>query len=117
MGRYTKDNRLSSMLKNRISVYGTVTSTEKNRLGQYPKEDKKLFEVWACIIPQTGSLLNNRPADTTLTRTTHKIVMRYNKNITSANWFVYDGVRYDILYIMDPYLNSERLECFCEVVI
>ena len=115
--RYVKDMRLSSMCKNRIEVWGTVTSDTKNRLGQYPKEDKKLFDVWGAIIPQTGSLLNNRPADTTLTKTTHKIIMRYNNKITSANWFVYNGVRYDIIYIMDPYLNNERLECFVEVVI
>ncbi len=115
--RYVKDMRLTSILKNRVQVWGEVTSETKNRLGQYPKEEKKLFEIYAAIIPQTGSLLSGRQADTTLTRTTHKIIMRYNKKITRANWFIYDGVRYDILYIMDPYLNGERLECFCEVVI
>ena len=36
--RYVKDLRLSSMLKNRLDVYGVVTATEKNRLGQYPKD-------------------------------------------------------------------------------
>lgn len=115
--RYIKDMRLSSICKNRLEVWGTVTATEKNRLGQYPKEDKKLFDVYGAVLPQTGSLLNGRQADITLCRTTHKIVLRYNDKITSANWFVYNGVRYDILYIMDPYLNSERLECYCEVVI
>lgn len=115
--RYIKDMRLSSICKNRIEVWGTVTSKEKNRLGQYSKEDKKLFDVWGAVLPQTGSLLNARQADTTLCRTTHKIVLRYTDKITSANWFVYNGVRYDILYIMDPYLNSERLECYCEVVL
>ena len=115
--RYVKDMRLSSMCKNRLEVWGITTSDTKNRLGQYSKVDKKSFDVWGAIIPQTGSLLNNRPADTTLTKTTHKIILRYNDKITSANWFVYNGVRYNIIYIMDPYLNSERLECFCEVVI
>lgn len=115
--RYVKDLRLSSMLKNRLEVWAIETAKEKNKLGQYPKQEKKQFEVYGAILPQTGGLLNNRPADTVLTRTTHKIVCRYNKHITSANWFVYNGVRYDILYILDPYLNGERLECFCEVVI
>lgn len=115
--RYVKDMRLSSICKNRLEVWGVVTSKEKNRLGQYPKEDKKLFDVWGAVLPQTGSLLNGRQADTTLCRTTHKIVLRYNDKITSANWFVYNGVRYDILYIMDSYLNSERLECYCEVIL
>lgn len=115
--RYVIDLRLSSMLKNRLEVWAIETAKEKNKLGQYPKQDKKQFEVYGAILPQTGGLLNNRPADTVLTRTTHKIVCRYNKNITSANWFVYNGTRYNILYILDPYMNNERLECYCEVVI
>lgn len=115
--RYVKDMRLSSICKNRLQVWGTVTSDTKNRLGQYSKEDKHLFDVYGAVLPQTGSLLNGRQADTTLCRTTHKIVLRYTDKITSANWFVYNGVRYDILYIMDPYLNSERLECYCEVIL
>lgn len=115
--RYVRDLRLSSMLKNRLEVWAIETAKEKNKLGQYPKQEKKQFEVYGAILPQTGGLLNNRPADTVLTRTTHKIVCRYNKNITSANWFVYNGTRYNILYILDPYMNNERLECYCEVVI
>lgn len=115
--RYVKDLRLSSMLKNRLEVWGVATATEKNRLGQYPKEEKKLFDVWGAILPMTGGLLSGRQAETTLTRTTHKIVIRYNDKIKSSNWFVYNGVRYDILYIMDSYLNHERMECFCEVVL
>lgn len=115
--RYIKDMRLSSICKNRLEVWGQTTSETKNRLGQYPKEDKKLFECWGAVLPQTGGLLNGRPAETTLCRTTHKIVVRYTDKITSANWFIYNGVRYDILYIMDPYLNGERLECFCEVIL
>lgn len=115
--RYVKDMRLSSICKNRLEVWGATTSETKNRLGQYPKEDKKLFEVYGAILPQTGGLLSGRRAETTLSRTTHKIVVRYTDKITPANWFIYNGDRYDILYIMDPYLNGERLEIYCEVVI
>lgn len=115
--RYVKDMRLTSILKNRVEVWGEVTSETKNRLGQYPKEEKKLFEVWAAIIPQTGSLLSGRQADTTLTRTTHKIICRYNGKIKSSNWIMYNGTRYDIIFISDPYMNNERLEIFVEVVI
>lgn len=115
--RYVKDLRLSSMLKNRLEVWGVVTATEKNRLGQYPKEEKKLFDVWGAILPMTGGLLSGRQAETTLTRTTHKIVTRYTDKINSNMFIIYKGTRYDILYIQDPYLNGERLEIFCEVVI
>lgn len=30
-------------------------------------------------------------------------------------WLVISGVRYEILYILDPHLQHERLEIFCEV--
>lgn len=115
--RYVKDLRLSSMLKNRLEIWGIVTATEKNRLGQYPKEEKKLFSVYGAILPMTGGLLSGRQAETTLTRTTHKIVTRYTDKIKSSMFIMYKGTRYDILYIQDPYLNGERLEIFCEVVI
>lgn len=115
--RYTKDNRLSSMLKNRLEVWGQGFSDERNRLGQKSKVDKKLFDVWGSIVPQTGTLLAGRQADTALTKTTHKIITRYNKNITNSNWFVYDGQRYNIIYVMNPYLDNERLEIFCEIVL
>lgn len=115
--RYVKDQRLSSMMKNRIEVWGKDFAAEKNRLGQRPKVEKKLFDIYAAVIPQTGSLLSSRQADTVLTKTTHKIICRYNPKLTSANWFMYKGERYNIIYIQDPYLNNERMECFCEVVI
>lgn len=115
--RYVKDQRLSSMLKNRIEVWGNDFVEEKNRLGQRPKVEKKLFDIYAAVIPQTGSLISGRQADTVLTKTTHKIICRYNPKITSANWLVYKGERYNIIYVQDPYLNNERMECFCEVVI
>ena len=110
------DWRLSSILNRRIEVWHREKSTEKNRLGQYPVEDKVYATVWAGIVPQTGSLLKGRSADTTLSKTTHKIILRYRDDITTDMWFVYRGQRYDILYIMDTSLNHERLEIFCEVL-
>lgn len=115
--RYVKDLRLSSMLKNRIEIWRVETAKEKNKLGQYPKQETKFMEVYGAILPQNGGLLNGRPADTVLTKTTHKIITRYTDKIKSSDFIMYKGTRYDILYIQDPYLNNERLEIFCEVVI
>ncbi len=75
------------------------------------------MDFWCAILPQTGGLLNNRPAETLLTRVTHKIVCRYNDKIKSSDWIIYNGTRYDIIYILDPYMNNERLEIFAEVVV
>jgi SPP1 family predicted phage head-tail adaptor len=90
-------------------------STVKDALGQYPLEDVPVCTVWVGVTPQTGSMLSGRQADTILTRTTHKVVMRYRDDIKPEMWIMIGGVRYDILYILDPYLRHETLEIFCEV--
>lgn len=112
-----RTNRLSTMLNKRVEVWKSEKSSERDRLGQYPVENKLYTTAYACIIPQTGGLLHGRSADTALTRTTHKILMRYRDDIKSDMWFIVDGVRYDILYVMNTNHNNERLEVFCEVVL
>ena len=71
--------------------------------------------VWCGVTPQTGSLLTGRPAETVLSRTTHKVTIRYRPGITADMWLEIGGEPYDILYILDPYLRHETLELFCEV--
>ena len=110
-----RTNRLATELNKRVAIYHSVRSTTKDALGQYPIVNTLYIETYAAIIPQTGSLLTGRAADTTLSRTTHKIKLRYRNDITPDMWVVADGVRYDILYILDPNLDHERLELFCEV--
>jgi head-tail adaptor len=105
------------MLNKQLEVWANVKSNTKNRLGQYPVEDTHIETVYGCIIPQTGSLLRGREAETTLSKTTHKIVIRYRTDITPDMWFIYEGQRYNILYVMDSNLDHERLEIFCEVVV
>lgn len=107
---------LTSMLNRKIELWHNGKATEKNELGQYDIVDTKLKDIWAGVIPQTGSLLSGRSADTALTETTHKIITRYRTDIKPDMWFVYSGQRYNILYILDPYNNHERLEIFCKVV-
>jgi len=88
---------------------------EKDELGQYPVEPTIVATVWCAVIPQTGSLLQGRPGETELARTTHKIVIRYRPDVTPDMWMEVQGVRYDILYVMDPYHDHTTLELFCEV--
>lgn len=105
----------ASRLNRQAEIWENGTSETKDALGQYPQEDKTVATVWAAVIPQTGSMLSGRPAETQLSRTTHKIVLRYREDLTPDMWLRIGGVRYDILYILDPYLAHERLEVFCEV--
>lgn len=110
-----RTNRLATELNKRVEIWHSVRSLTKDALGQYPIVDTKYIDTFAAIIPQTGSLLTGRTADTTLSRTTHKIKLRYRNDIVPDMWVMADGVRYDILYILDPNLDHERLELFCEV--
>ena len=106
---------LASDLRHRGTIKRMGRSQTKDELGQYPVEEQTVAMVWCAVIPQTGSLLNGRPAETELARTTHKIVIRWQPNITSDMWVVVYGIRYDILYVLDPYANHVILELFCEV--
>ena len=112
-----RKGRLSTLLQHKAELHINEKSTEMNKLGQYPIVDKTLGTFNCGIVPQTGSLLYGRTADTALTRTTHKIVCRYRKDIKPEMWLIIEGIRYEILYALDPYLNKERLEIFTEVVI
>lgn len=102
-------------LNRRAEIWKNGLSATKDALGQYPQEDKLVATVWCMLTPQTGSLLSGRAADTQLSRTTHKVVIRYRPGITPDMWLVIGGVRYEILYVLDPYLSHVSLEIFCEV--
>lgn len=111
------NNQLSSMLKDKVTIWRNGLSKEKNALGQRDIVDEKVCTVWAAVIPQTGSLLSGRTAGTELTKTTHKVVIRYRSDVTKDMWITYKGQRYNIIYPLDPYNNRERLEIFCEVLL
>ena len=108
-------NSMSSILNRKAVIKKLGRAAEKDELGQYPAEEQTVATVWAGVTPQTGSLLSGRAAETQLSRTTHKVVIRYRKDVTPDMWLIIGGQRYDILYILDPYLQHERLEIFCEV--
>lgn len=110
-------NNISGRLNRKIELWQHVQTEEKNSIGQKKWEETKVKDVWAEVKPQTGSLLSGRAAESTLSRTTHKITVRYDSSITPGMWFMAGGQRYEILYILNPYLTGEVLEIFCEVVI
>ncbi|HBM74713.1 MAG TPA: head-tail adaptor protein [Clostridiaceae bacterium] len=103
-------------LKNRIEIWGKSSTT--NELGEADYADAKLKTIWAEIIPQTGKL-QTQQANTILSNVTHKIICRYGagKDITQDMWIMYNGHRFDIKYILNPYFKNESLEIFCEEVI
>ena len=105
---------LASDLRHRGLIKRMADGAERDELGQVPVVEETVCSVWCAVIPQTGSLLNGRPGETELARTTHKICIRYRAGITEDMWVEVYGVKYDILYILDPYANHVILELFCE---
>lgn len=112
-----RKGRLSTLLQHHAEIHANRKSTTMNELGQYPIVDTVIGNMHCGVIPQTGGLLSGRTAETTLARTTHKVVGRYRNDIEPDMWLIIEGQKYNILYVMDPYLNKERLEIFTEVVI
>lgn len=102
-------------LRARISVWGKSKTT--NVLKETTYIPTELFNIWAEIIPQTGTL-QRAQADTLLSKTTHKIIVRYGsgKDIKTDMWIMFRGHRFDIKYILNPYFRNESLELFCEEV-
>lgn len=110
------EKSLASLLNRKIELWYNTKATVKNELGQYDMVEMKAKEVWAGVIPQIGTVLSDGSAGTKRSQTTHKIVTRYCNDIQPDMWFLYKGKRYEILYILDPYDNHERLEIFCSSV-
>ena len=108
---------LAGRLNRRVELWRHKETESTNILGQTAWEEEKIKTLWAEVRPQTGSLLSRRIADTNLSRTTHKITIRYTDGITPDMWIMARGERYNIIYILNPYLKNETLELFCEVVI
>lgn len=106
---------LASDLRTRGALRQRVAAPVKDELGQYPVSEETVATLWCAVIPQTGSLLSGRPGETQLARTTHKIVIRWRPGVAADMWMEVDGVRYDILYVLDPYHDHTTLELFCEV--
>jgi SPP1 family predicted phage head-tail adaptor len=103
-------------LNRRIEIW--ARQEETNEMNETDYVYSKKNTIWAAIIPQTGKL-QSAPADTILSNTTHKIIVRYNagKNITQSMYIVFKGHKFDIKYILNPYYENEYLEVFCEEVI
>ncbi|MCU6709405.1 phage head closure protein [Paenibacillus sp. J5C_2022] len=110
-------------MRHRIEIY-TKTKT-KNELNQTTYVDSLLTTVWAEIMPQTGKMMNQQ-VETMLTNVSHKIICRYNQSIMDAYQpfdnkadmhIKFNGHRFDVKYMIDPYFLRKSLEIFAVEVI
>jgi len=111
---------IAGRLNRQIDIWGNVETGKTDELGSPASEDRVLASgVWAEIVPQTGSLMTGRQADTVLSKTTHKIIIRYSAfpALSNANWITHQGHRFDVDYVLNPYFKDEFLEVFCREVV
>jgi len=117
-------------LNRKIEIWGKIPF--ENELHENDFKNGKIKTIWAKIIPQTGSLIKQKNADTLLSNVTHKVIVRYNsvKDLKADDWLMYFekdtdrqiylndqdkkvGHRLDIKYMLDPYYKHEFKEIFC----
>ena len=104
-------------LNHRIAIWHNAPMGGQNELGADEMAEQELCTCWARLEPRTGSLLSGRTADTMLSKTTHKVTIRYNSAVTYGCWIIYQGRRFDIDYISDPGFDKRYLELFVQEVV
>lgn len=101
-------------LNKRIEIWH---KTKKENMLKQTEEDDQLYKLlWASIVPQTGKSFS-APAGTTQAEISHKIIIRYRTDITEIMFIKYQGRRFDIKYILDPYEKHEKLEIYVSEVV
>ena len=95
-------------LNRRIEIYHKVKTL--NEINQTVFEYVLFKKVWANIAPQTGKA-SIAPAGTIASEITHKITIRYRKDITADMYIMYEGIRFDLkTKPLDPYMSHRFLE-------
>lgn len=95
-------------------VDGKPDTIAKNSIGEPIKEEQKLDSVFASFESKSGSMLYGRPADTKLSKTTHKITYRYLNypDLSDKNFIMFKGKRYEIDYVDNKDEMDEIMEVF-----
>lgn len=105
--QYKKNKSLSSKLNNRLEIWGN-TKVETD-LG-ISIEETLVKKIWGNIIPTSGALSTGE-ADNVSNDVKVKIKIRKTE-ISSANWVVFGGNRYDISYILPDLKSNKYLELY-----
>lgn len=98
---------LASKLNNRIEIWGNTLI--ESPLGD-STEETLIKKVWADIAP-TGGSLKNGDGNTEYSEVKAKIKIR-KTDISDKNWIIYQGLRYDIDYILPNFDKNHYLDIF-----
>jgi len=103
-----------------LLLAGQESIREIDKLGQQVMKDQFIKSLRAEIINLTGLLLIARPADTVVSKSTQKIVVKYNKHFifkSKTNWITYKDHRFEIDYTSSPGFGVVDLEIFCQEIL
>lgn len=96
---------LASRLNNRLEIWGNIKV--KTDLGNSNK-DMLIKKIWGKISPIYG-FSSGGEANTTKSTVNLKIMIRKTE-ISTANWVIHKGQRYDISHILPNYDSNEYLD-------
>jgi SPP1 family predicted phage head-tail adaptor len=113
--KYRNFSPTPSTLNKRVDIW--KRQEIQNELGQTAYTDFYVRTVWAQIIDQTGSMVFQQ-TETILTDVSHQVTMRYKSatDIAPGDFLKYEGKRYDIKYVTNPYESNWMIVLYCQEV-
>lgn len=97
-----------------IEIFKLKSTGETDSYGSEIVNGVFVKRIFASVQSKTGSMLYGRPADTKLSKTTHKIEYRY-RNFPELNekyYIKYRNERYDIEYCDNRNCANEVMDVF-----
>ena len=70
--------------------------------------------VWAAVNPLRGTEMIN--AQQVQMEISHKIVLRYNTNVSDTTRILFDSRTFEVESIIDPYEKNQFLELMCKEI-
>ena len=102
-------------LKHYIEIWEKQETDETDELGEKIIDDVQVASMLAKKEFKGGGLLVGRPADSVLTKTTHKFTYVYNEFpnlVADKHYILHNGIKYDILYTLNEGETDEFLQVF-----
>lgn len=100
-----------------ISVWTKKETDKINAMGEKILEDVKIADnLFSDIETRAGSLLAGRPADTVMSKVTHKIIYPYQnfplRLLPKIHWLEYKNVKFNIEYFLNEGLEDIEAQVF-----
>ena len=103
-------NIVNRNYRHKIEIWDLL-STEENELGEEVQVPKKVYDLWAEVIPARGK--EYLSVDRLVPEMQYKINTRYRSDITQAMLIKWQGKELNIKAIVDISGREEHMEIMC----